>query len=65
MTSTLFLKYPLCPQIERDELAVQVNNSKNYNDILKLQINENIATAAERRKVLGEANFLASGLCKG
>jgi hypothetical protein len=63
-TSTLFLKYLLCPQIERDELAVRVDNSENYNDILKLQMNENLV-AAERRKALGEANFLASGLCKG
>jgi hypothetical protein len=63
-STTTFLKYLLCPQIERNELAIQVEDSVSYDDRLKVQMIANIK-AAEDNEASQKINFLASGLCRG
>ena len=63
-STTNFLKYILCAQLEWNEFAVQVGESSSYDELLKVQMNANIV-AAERDKAQREANFLASSLCRG
>jgi hypothetical protein len=63
-STTNFLKYLLCPQIERNELAIQVGDTVSYDNRLKVQMSANIK-AAENNEALQKVNFLASGLCMG
>ena len=63
-STTTFLKYLLNSQIERNELAVQIGGAVSYDDKLKVQMSANIK-AAENKKAVQEANFLASGQCRG
>jgi hypothetical protein len=54
----------LCPQLERNELAIQVADTVSYDEKLKAQMSANIK-AAEIKEDLRNANFLESGLCRG
>ena len=65
-----FLAYLLCPQIERNELAIriredeQLNIQDSYRSKINIQMSKNLAVA-EENKIIRDENFRASCAKKG